>query len=684
MPTQVETVLRSATRKDGDPLNILCAATHERQQSAFGSMKHRFYMFNHPSFKEWKTKYAPIPPNHVMLNRERGNNQLPPWVDFDVVISQNKFGQYQILSAIAKQLRLPLISVEHTLPPTDWARSRVEECRRMMGDIDVFVSEYQRIAWGYPEDHGFINHTGIDTMVFKPLSEAERIKKENTCLSVVNDWVNRDWCMLADTQILTSNGYTAIADISIGDKVLTDSGQSHEVIETFERDYDGQLIEIELTSGHQIAFTPEHSIRVFRPNKNMQWKYLPAKNLKTGDVLRFPKHIQTDFTINDESFAWLIGLIIGDGHITKHGSIQISINKNDYEWIEQIKEIFKSITKSKVSVSKRQLDKGIYLVECSSKILGNWLRSKIYNTTDDKQIPEFIMSSSDEIRLSCLKGLFFADGTFKNGNRCDRFVLSTISYTLASQASSILHSLDVKCSINTENRTTNKKPKQSTIYRVVGYGKQNVQICYNILYTPYDDWFENQPTGYQYTINHTRKFDYKGHVYNCRVVNNPSYVVYPGFVAHNCCGFSTWQQITGYPQEGGLPVRIVGDTPGLSLPAQDIDELVRHYNSARLYLNTTTVSSLPTVILEAMACGLPVVSTATCLIPKIIIEHGKNGYVSNDVNELRSYCNRLLQDESLAREIGEAGRQTVLEKFSMNRFVDTWDEILQHAVRIKK
>ena len=69
------------------------------------------------------------------------------------------------------------------------------------------------------------------------------------------------------------------------------------------------------------------------------------------------------------------------------------------------------------------------------------------------------------------------------------------------------------------------------------------------------------------------------------------------------------------------------------------NELLNIYDKASVFLNTTTVSSLPTVILEAMAMEIPVVSTATCLIPKIVIEHGVNGFVSNDIRELRNYCN---------------------------------------------
>ena len=68
-------------------------------------------------------------------------------------------------------------------------------------------------------------------------------------------------------------------------------------------------------------------------------------------------------------------------------------------------------------------------------------------------------------------------------------------------------------------------------------------------------------------------------------------------------------------------------------------------------------------MLEAMACGCAVVTTATCMIPEVI-EHGKNGMMSNNESELNSYVKQLFNDEDLRKSLGEEARKTVLEKFS--------------------
>ena len=148
-----------------------------------------------------------------------------------------------------------------------------------------------------------------------------------------------------------------------------------------------------------------------------------------------------------------------------------------------------------------------------------------------------------------------------------------------------------------------------------------------------------------------------------------------------CCNYSGWKRITE-----SLPsskIRIVGNTPGLSEPAKDINELASEYQQASVFLNTSTVSPVPTSLLEAMSCGCAVVSTATCMIPEII-ENGVNGYISNDEEDLKGYINDLLNDPSLAAKMGQAARQTILQKFSEEKFINNWNEVFDLAYRMKK
>ena len=73
---------------------------------------------------------------------------------------------------------------------------------------------------------------------------------------------------------------------------------------------------------------------------------------------------------------------------------------------------------------------------------------------------------------------------------------------------------------------------------------------------------------------------------------------------------------------------------------------------------------LPNVLMEAMACGLPVVTTPVSGIPEII-KDGHNGTLvpPDDAEALANAIQRISSDRMWARNLGRAGRLTVLERF---------------------
>jgi hypothetical protein len=145
-----------------------------------------------------------------------------------------------------------------------------------------------------------------------------------------------------------------------------------------------------------------------------------------------------------------------------------------------------------------------------------------------------------------------------------------------------------------------------------------------------------------------------------------------------CCNYTGWKRITD-----GLNVKLLGKTEGLSEPAESIEALSQAYAEAQVFLNTSTVSPIPTCLLEAMSCGCACVSTATCMIPDII-DHGVNGFISNDENELKGYVETLLKDEDLRSKLGAAARQTILDDFSEEKFINNWNETFDMAYGVIK
>ncbi len=331
MSTLLGSIIRRATREPGARLNVLTFPTHEAAQTCWTTCNADYWLFQDGKhIKPWQNSYRRLPKNHHLLPPAGEQIRLPADIDFDLVLSQNKFGQFQVAHQIARTFQIPLVSLEHTLPPPYAEPDYVPSMKALRGDINVFISEFSRAAWGWDESEASVVHHGIDTNLFKP----GRKDRQERILSCVNDWANRDWC----------------------------------------------------------------------------------------------------------------------------------------------------------------------------------------------------------------------------------------------------------------------------------------------------------------------------------------------------CGFKIWQRVAK-----DLPTHVVGDNPGLSEVAKSTFHLVQAYQDSRIFLNTSTVSPVPTALMEAMAAGCAVVTTATCMIPTII-DHGVNGFMSNDEGELRQYLKTLLDNPELCKKLGEGARQTILERFPLSKHVATWDALMERAV----
>jgi hypothetical protein len=98
----------------------------------------------------------------------------------------------------------------------------------------------------------------------------------------------------------------------------------------------------------------------------------------------------------------------------------------------------------------------------------------------------------------------------------------------------------------------------------------------------------------------------------------------------------------------------------------------------RFYFHPIRYTSLGLALCEAMTVGLPVVGLATTELPTII-KDGVNGFIDTDPQRLIQVMHALLAEPELARAIGEAGRTTARERFSIDRFVRDWDALLRTA-----
>jgi len=186
MSRQTSSIINKALFPTKEKYNILTFDTHERYQQQLAKTGHNFYAFRYDNCKEWDSAYAVPPDNYYTLPP----NSIINGIDFDFILSQSKFGQFQVTHQVNQMLRLPVIHLEHTLPIENWPEQQLNEFRQMVGDINVFISDHSMEEWAVNSPSTFVIHHSVDTNVF----DLSSIKRENTVLTVVNDFINRDYC----------------------------------------------------------------------------------------------------------------------------------------------------------------------------------------------------------------------------------------------------------------------------------------------------------------------------------------------------------------------------------------------------------------------------------------------------------------------------------------------------------
>lgn len=87
------------------------------------------------------------------------------------------------------------------------------------------------------------------------------------------------------------------------------------------------------------------------------------------------------------------------------------------------------------------------------------------------------------------------------------------------------------------------------------------------------------------------------------------------------------------------------------------------------------------VLVEAMACGKPVVSTLTGSIPEVVVD-GATGLLvqPNDVDALQEALEKFILDEKKRERLGRNGRQRVLRKFEANKIAEQLADIYRNFI----
>ena len=105
------------------------------------------------------------------------------------------------------------------------------------------------------------------------------------------------------------------------------------------------------------------------------------------------------------------------------------------------------------------------------------------------------------------------------------------------------------------------------------------------------------------------------------------------------------------------------------------EKLLELFQNASLFVFPSYHEGLPTAILEAMSCGIPIIATDV-RGNKDLISNGENGILIPPRNprKIAESISILLKDEKLRENLGKNARNTVIEKY-------TWDIIANKILK---
>jgi glycosyltransferase involved in cell wall biosynthesis len=138
------------------------------------------------------------------------------------------------------------------------------------------------------------------------------------------------------------------------------------------------------------------------------------------------------------------------------------------------------------------------------------------------------------------------------------------------------------------------------------------------------------------------------------------------------------------PEEGRLRARVA--SLGLSEQVRMLgfrDDLLNVFRSLDLFvIPSVEGDTIPQVLMQALAMGLPVVSTTVGSIPDVV-QDGKTGFVvpPRNADALADRILALLESSTQRAEMGRRGRALVEQEYSLSRMLDRLEDVYRKVAR---
>lgn len=114
---------------------------------------------------------------------------------------------------------------------------------------------------------------------------------------------------------------------------------------------------------------------------------------------------------------------------------------------------------------------------------------------------------------------------------------------------------------------------------------------------------------------------------------------------------------------------------------EPIKNIETEFVKSSVFLLTSRYEGMPLVLLEAMSCGLPVISYACKCGPRDIITNGEDGFLINngDSDEFAAQLRKLMKDENLRKKMGLHARENV-KRFDKDIIMKKWINLFEELM----
>jgi len=114
-------------------------------------------------------------------------------------------------------------------------------------------------------------------------------------------------------------------------------------------------------------------------------------------------------------------------------------------------------------------------------------------------------------------------------------------------------------------------------------------------------------------------------------------------------------------------------------------ELAQAYSTLDIFLNTSIADNCPLVILEALSCGIPIVSFATGGIPELVCD-GKQGRITacGDQQELVQALYQLAVNPQLQAQYSQSARERAVSRFDFKIISEQYENLYRNILEESK